>query len=1069
MRSYRILLISLALIFCLHSVAAVPYLLVDRQDGSPSSERSQAPATTDADSPPASSSTPAGQSSARKTQSDRSSTTPTASSSIAVTASTVNQAPVTTASDEPLPSSSTDGDSTNPLPIQPKITPAMGILGAILVISGVAYTVIGIKNKWLYVFFSAAYLSSLAVTVLIVYLMAPSVSNAIQGAFFVAAFLTGVIFGALALVFADITDGLGCLLGGFCLSMWFLTLKEGGLITSTTGRAIFISAMSLAGYCLSFSHHTRTYGLMASISFAGATIVVLGIDCFSRAGWKEFWLYIWNLSPDIFPLFTNTYPMTKAMRAELACVVLFSIFGMISQLKLWKIVKERREKSATARLERDQRSAQEEEALGRKIQDDFTKERAQWEATYGDKSQQDLAVRSSMDSTPKTSSSFKEKRTSVYDSMEMVTLSKGSATGLAMKESPTGPSVTVSVLQDDDIQQIDKQGNPIPTSKRRSTMHFDTLINNRNSGRSSSDAMSHNGLPRSVSIQSSLQASAPPPPVIIPLPFKIPTEDDAQGEQGDNDSVSAAPESVQESLSNRKRFSKRLSGSALKRFSTSRNSPHEYDSEEAMMIPHIEDDRSSLAATFDGSDDGMSLPELSPPQSTRNSMVDEQPSNPSVVPGVSKTSSDVPKDSNSQATSNGGEDLIKDGNLEAASSQVTERLNEEEGIGRSKHSGTGESGPTSLAPTGVQQSLTISTDPKLGGTRSKQSSLSSPALRCDTAVSGSKEDDGRSLPTKSTKSGAPSVNGSHTGNLRGVLPEKLSKVALSYRTNEWAKHLEAAEKPEADDLAEPESPGIKLDHSSGELPVPVSDEILQPLVSKTSSRRVSAESNVYGNSNLIRSASNFSRSSQMEPPYSISRTPSDVASGAVSPLPVVLTPKPSNTLMGKRESLVRNRVSTQSFAPSSTTNLPATGADQENMSLAQRRRLLQNQKPPSASQQWRQSSRGLQGQTQDFNSHQPKRASGSGPDPGKREVLLAGWRESIRQDSPPVQTLAMSEESRRVAMLKERRKKEMEKQQREMAAQQRASMMDNMMRNPGMLDAHRDAMRRMQASANKKL
>lgn len=116
----------------------------------------------------------------------------------------------------------------------------------------------------------------------------------VLGAFFVAVFLTGGIFGALALVFSDLTDGLCCLLGGFCLSMWFLTVKEGGLIGSTTGRAIFIIATSLAGYCLSFSHHTRAYGSMVSISFAGATATVLGIDCFSRAGWKEFWIYIWS-------------------------------------------------------------------------------------------------------------------------------------------------------------------------------------------------------------------------------------------------------------------------------------------------------------------------------------------------------------------------------------------------------------------------------------------------------------------------------------------------------------------------------------------------------------------------------------------------------------------------------------------------------------------------------------------------------------------------------------------------------------------------------------------------------
>jgi hypothetical protein len=146
----------------------------------------------------------------------------------------------------------------------------------------------------LYVSGSAAYLTALAVTVLIVYLMNPPVSNAIQGAFFVAAFMTGVVFGVLSLVFADITEGFGCLLGGFCLSMWFLSLKEGGLITSGTGRAIFIGCMAAGGYSLSFSHYTRTYGLIASIAFSGATAAILGIDCLAGAGWKEFWLYLWS-------------------------------------------------------------------------------------------------------------------------------------------------------------------------------------------------------------------------------------------------------------------------------------------------------------------------------------------------------------------------------------------------------------------------------------------------------------------------------------------------------------------------------------------------------------------------------------------------------------------------------------------------------------------------------------------------------------------------------------------------------------------------------------------------------
>ena len=199
-------------------------------------------------------------------------------------------------------------NSVNSLPIKPKITPALGLAGAILIVSGAVYALIGIKSQWLvcpcripsepahsklprlYVFFGAAYLATLSVTVLIIYLMKPPVSDAVQGAFFVAASVTGLIFGGIALVFRDVSEGLGCLLGGFCVSMWFLTLKADGLITSTVGRAIFIGCMSFTGFALSWTRRTRNYVLIGSISFSGATICMLGVDCFSRAGWKEFWV-----------------------------------------------------------------------------------------------------------------------------------------------------------------------------------------------------------------------------------------------------------------------------------------------------------------------------------------------------------------------------------------------------------------------------------------------------------------------------------------------------------------------------------------------------------------------------------------------------------------------------------------------------------------------------------------------------------------------------------------------------------------------------------------------------------
>ena len=185
-------------------------------------------------------------------------------------------------------------DNNETLPITPTITPALSVAGALLMLSGTVYALVGIKNREIQIFISAAYLSSLSITVLIIYVMNPPVSNAIQAAYFAGALVPALIIGGGALIFRDFTEGLGCLIGGFCLAMWILILKAGGVITSTAGKAIFIGIFCIGFFALSFSHRTRSYCLIGSTSFAGATAIVLGIDCFSRAGLKEFWLYIWG-------------------------------------------------------------------------------------------------------------------------------------------------------------------------------------------------------------------------------------------------------------------------------------------------------------------------------------------------------------------------------------------------------------------------------------------------------------------------------------------------------------------------------------------------------------------------------------------------------------------------------------------------------------------------------------------------------------------------------------------------------------------------------------------------------
>ncbi|KFZ15893.1 hypothetical protein V502_05367 [Pseudogymnoascus sp. VKM F-4520 (FW-2644)] len=297
---------------------------------------------------------------------------------------TTTSAPAATSTADAIRTSDYKTAAPDPLPLQPRITPAFGVGGALLMISGVVFAFVGIQHRLIYVFLSAAYLASLSVTILILYVMNPAVPDATQGAYLVAITATGIVFGAGAMFFPDLTEGFGCLLGGFCLSMWLLVLKPGGLLTSTTSITIFIVAFSAAIWSTAYIPFTKPYGLIASLAFGGATVIILGIDCFSRAGLKEFWVYIWRLNDNVFPLDTNTYPVTHGIKVEIAGVIMITAVGILTQMKLWKFIKKRRDRRAAAKAEKRRSLDREEEMVGRRVEWENTRTRQQWETVYGD-------------------------------------------------------------------------------------------------------------------------------------------------------------------------------------------------------------------------------------------------------------------------------------------------------------------------------------------------------------------------------------------------------------------------------------------------------------------------------------------------------------------------------------------------------------------------------------------------------------------------------------------------------------------------------------------------------------
>lgn len=653
--------------------------------------------------------------------------------------------------------------------------------------------------------------------------------------------------------------------------------------------------------------------------------------------------------------------------------------------------------------------------------------------------------------SPKGSTSIREKEVYGNDSLEMVNLTRSGVGRPSNPHTTAGTSVTVSVLNDDDIREIDDEGNPVKPAHRQTDVDQE-------------------------SIQGTSRPSAPPPPpAVVPLPFTVPTEEDAKSE-GDNASLSAIPDSDHGMDHERRPMSKRISDMSAMKLGISRNAAM---SQEALIGRSQDDDdrASSVAATLDDDEDAMSLCQVSPPHSplAASHMRSLDP-----LSAVDESPLQLPTEASTKGRPVSGITI---------------------GHAGSRVMSIPEPGQTVQPPSSAtRQFLTISTKPKSNEAQ-KDVARRESRVRADTLINGAKDSSEEQQPNSpplesSSQVSRTELDQPQVANLRdGILSTHLSKVALSYRTNEWAKHLEAADKPSLDELQEPTSPSVVLEERIPEMPAPVSDEITSPLVgsgSKRASRRASVESRVQRSNShaLLRSTSTFSQESLVDQ-RSLARSPplaspagGDMTRSNSGTRLDVLSPLPSNTLMGQRESLIKNRVSSQSLTPNtSSANLLAEQGEQENMTLAQRRQILQQQTaspvlqhqtsvnsqrraPPSASQKWQKKGLAGKGAPPGFDSHQPQRSTSTQSNQ-KREQLYAGWRDNMRDVTPP-QTAVHVAEQQRQALMNERRQKELEKQQRELVQQQRASKMDSMMRSGQMLDAHREAMRKMQAAASKR-
>lgn len=303
----------------------------------------------------------------------------------------------------------------------------------------------------------------------------------------------------------------------------------------------------------------------------------------------------------IFPLDTTTYPTTRGIKVESAVIVIIALFGVMSQVKLWNVIKDRRSRREAARRQDEEDREHLEANLGRQIQSTNEREKAHWERVYGSK----VAPSSASMVGSTDASTYVPGNNSVPPSVRDLHSSAGpqefgpaSSDGMEMHHMPQRRSTH---------------------SKHNSREMPSVTVTQRDMAESSSAMKQHhrtNTLERleaGLSEHPNVRAVQSSPPPVEPLPFNVPTASHADH---DNNSIHSLTTNGFDffgngHITNDNNNTQPSNNDAVNQRLSRDNINHEH------KIPHLDDRASSVAATLDEltDDENDDLRRISRPQS----------------------------------------------------------------------------------------------------------------------------------------------------------------------------------------------------------------------------------------------------------------------------------------------------------------------------------------------------------------------------------------------------------------------------------------------------------------------
>ncbi|ETW87373.1 hypothetical protein HETIRDRAFT_235977, partial [Heterobasidion irregulare TC 32-1] len=285
----------------------------------------------------------------------------------------------TTNSTASATSSASASATPTPIVLATKLDPGFGVLGALLIITGFPSAFWGHKNRWTSFFLIGFYTLSLICFVLILkfgILTAVNPPNkTLRGMFVLSSAVAGIAGGGISIFFWKATKYFIGGWGGFALALWIQCFRDGGLIHQLGLRWILYIGCGAVGFILCTIPKIHYHVLLVSTAIVGASAIILGVDCFTTAGLKEF--YIWNIGfMSLFTTFTSRgiqFPVSQTMQIELGLIGAITLMGIAVQLRVLKVLqrklKEIKEEQRRREAENDNKAAEQFARLGEEIAD----------------------------------------------------------------------------------------------------------------------------------------------------------------------------------------------------------------------------------------------------------------------------------------------------------------------------------------------------------------------------------------------------------------------------------------------------------------------------------------------------------------------------------------------------------------------------------------------------------------------------------------------------------------------------------------------------------------------------